>query len=75
MTSGVFIVLFFSDPMVNILNELGTRTGPLPPLSTPLSTAYLSPLNIDPHLAPLSIDPHLALNSICGSERKAWLGM
>jgi len=27
MTSGVFIVLFFSDPMVNILNELGTRTG------------------------------------------------
>lgn len=27
MATGVFIVLFFSDPMVDILNELGIRTG------------------------------------------------
>jgi Ca2+/H+ antiporter len=27
MALGTFIVLFFSDPMVDILSELGTRTG------------------------------------------------
>ena len=27
MGTGTIIVLFFSDAMVNILNELGVRTG------------------------------------------------
>jgi len=30
MAAGTFIVLLFSDPMVNVLNNLGTRTG-IPP--------------------------------------------
>lgn len=35
MGTGTIIVLFFSDAMVDILNELGVRTGTNPPNALP----------------------------------------